>query len=228
MSGSRNRNGNVVNGKRDQKGGQRVSPKANRVRLTFFHHDREMKESADTAQALLESAFYGTLNTSKQKHPDAAASELQKVKAFAMNPENLPQLREKLAVTKMRRILNYWAAASREFKTEQRLRANLYSMLRPPSRAAPIGFVRAPPNPAAEAQDRAGAGRVSRACAKEDAGSAQLPLASTRPRGQDGVRARGRGGKKKNTAREEVNELLALFQNRELPVFRGKLTNGLL
>jgi len=196
------------------------------VRLTFGHHDREMQDSADAAQALLESTFYGTLNTRKQQQQEKAVSELQKVKVFAMNPENLPQVREKLAVTKMARILNYWSAASREFKTEQRLRANLYSTLRPPSRAAPIGFVCAPPIPAAEAQDGAGAGRVSKACAKED--PTQLPLASARHRGQDGVRARGRKGRKKTTAREEVNELLALYQHRELPIFRGKLTNGLL
>lgn len=203
-----------------------------------------MRESADAAQALLQHAYYGALSASKQHGPDEATLDLQKLKAFALIPENLPHVVERLQSKKAKRVMTYWAAASREAKTEQSLRTKLYPTLKKnPARLFPLGFREAPPQrisnmpPDRMRRTCADVARTSWSsglesfdpqCASDAMGpgrKAKKPCMSSAVGGAEGSRDKRR---ENQSARQKVNELLALYQRKELPIFAGKLTSELL
>ena len=214
-----------------------------RVHNVCVCNDREMQECADAAQALLQRAYYGALSTGKQQTPDEVLG-LQKQKSFAMIPENLPRLTEKLQLGKARRALVSWASASREAKTEKGLHTKLYTTLRPPSRSFPVGYVEAPVArgsnllPGRMGRNCTGADRRSGSCLpQQDLPEVHGPFA-TQPRRKGktpcvaapiaGEEVGSGMGVDKRSAREKVNELLALYQRKELPIFGGTLTSELL
>ena len=196
---------------------------------------RKMNALAEHAQGLLEQAYYGSLYG--RKAPTLDSLELASVKkAFfsAANASNFPV---------MKRTFNAWLGSVNDFKNERVLQGQLYGRHNSSTLYRTLSS-RTSPQILKACRQRTGsrAGARSSTPFKADGPSDCLSVSAqmlSRPaqekelrskvHGQTGTKpADDRGKAPFSRQRDTINELLAAYKSKQLPLFKGKFTSNLL